>query len=57
MPDHPSPRSRRHRLRVTVRTMMTLVLILGSGLGWIVRRAQIQREAVAAIQRAGGSVI
>ncbi|MFI5456455.1 MAG: hypothetical protein ACHRXM_13480 [Isosphaerales bacterium] len=34
---------------------MILVLVLGGGLGWIVHRAQIQRDAVAAIQRAGDS--
>jgi hypothetical protein len=37
--------------------MMALVLTLGCGLGWIVHRAQVQREAVAAIRRAGGSVM
>ena len=30
-------------------------LFLGGRLGWIVHRAKIQRDAVAAIQRAGGS--
>jgi hypothetical protein len=57
MPDPSSPRCRRQRLHVTVRTMMTLVLIVGAGLGWIVHRAQVQRQAVAVIREAGGSVI
>ena len=30
--------------------------MLGSVLGWIVSRAKVQRDAVAAIERAGGSV-
>jgi Leucine-rich repeat (LRR) protein len=33
---------------------MALVLILGGGLGWILYRARVQREAVAAIRRVGG---
>ena len=57
MPNLSLPSSRRHRLRVTVRVMMALVLILGCGLGMIVHRARVQREAVAAIRRAGGSVM
>src|SRR5579863_3049030 len=47
---------RRARVRVSVGTMMVLVLIIGGGLGWVVRRARIQRLAVAAIQDAGGGV-
>ena len=56
MLEEPSPKSWRRRLRVSVRTMMTLVLILGGGLGWLVHRAHLQRDAVAAIQEAGGVV-
>jgi hypothetical protein len=33
---------------------MALVLILGRGLGWILYRARVQREAVAVIKRVGG---
>ena len=33
---------------------MVLVLITGGGLGWVIYRARVQREAVAAITRAGG---
>jgi internalin A len=33
-----------------------MVLVIGCWLGWIVRSARIQREAVAAIQDAGGTV-
>jgi internalin A len=36
---------------------MVLVLLLACGLGWIVRRAGVQRDAVAAITTAGGSVV
>ena len=43
------------RVRLTVRTLMVLVLVLGGVLGWVVHRARVQREAVAAIKRAGGN--
>ncbi len=55
----PSPTQRRcYRIPVhlSVRALMVLVLILGGGLGWVVHRARVQRDAVAAIERAGGSV-
>jgi hypothetical protein len=35
---------------------MILVLIIGGWLAWMVRRAQLQRNAVEAIVRGGGSV-
>jgi internalin A len=38
-----------------VRGLILLVLVVGVWLGWIIRSARIQREAVAAIQRAGGT--
>ncbi|AGA30234.1 leucine-rich repeat domain-containing protein [Singulisphaera acidiphila] len=43
-------------IRLSVRGMMLAVLILGGGLGWSVRRAHVQRDAVAAIKRGGGLV-
>jgi hypothetical protein len=43
-------------LRLSVRWLIVLVLVIGVWLGWIVRSARIQREAVAAIMRDGGSV-
>ena len=51
-------RARWRRLvpRLSVRGLIVLVLILGAWLGWIARRARVQRQAVAAIHRAGGSV-
>src|SRR6516165_8790615 len=51
-----SPRSWRRFLRFGVRGLIVLVLVIGAGLGWIVRQAHIQRDAVAAIKHAGGSV-
>ena len=47
-----------HRLplRLSVRALMVLVLIFAVWLGWLVRSARIQRNAVAAIERAYGSV-
>jgi hypothetical protein len=35
---------------------MVLVLITGGGLGWVIHRAQVQRDAVAAIKRVGGHI-
>src|SRR5262249_51645408 len=50
------PISRRRWLRTSVRGLIVLVLLVGASLGWLVRSARIQREAVAAIERAGGRV-
>ena len=46
----------RRYLRFSVRGLIVLVLVIGLGLGWIVRSVRIQREAVASITRAGGSL-
>jgi hypothetical protein len=43
-------------LRLSVRGLMLLVLVLAVVLGLFVRRAQVQREAVAAIRQSGGTV-
>jgi hypothetical protein len=60
MPDQPLPNSRRQWLRLSVRGLIVLVLIVGGGLGWIahlVRSAQGQRDAVAAVRKVGGFVL
>jgi hypothetical protein len=49
--------SRGPYVRMSVRGLMALVLIVGGGLGWIVHEAQVQRNAVAAVKKAGGSVV
>ena len=49
-------RMRRRHLRISVRGLIVVVLLVGAFLGWIVQSAQTQREAVAAITRAGGQV-
>src|SRR3954464_4351966 len=60
MIDHPEkparPRPRRG-LRLTLGAMMISVLILGGGMGWIAYRIRVQRQAVATIIQAGGSVL
>ncbi len=57
MPGTAPPRPRRRwRRAFGLRALMTAVLVLGGGLGWIAYRARIQREAVAAIEQAGGHV-
>ncbi|QEH38975.1 hypothetical protein OJF2_75870 [Aquisphaera giovannonii] len=53
------PVSRRpwwQRLRLSVRALMVLTLVIGGLIGWFIRCATIQREAVEAITAAGGSV-
>jgi len=52
----PVSRPWRRFLRFSVRGMIVVVLLVGGCLGWIVRSARIQREAVAAITKSGGSV-
>ena len=54
----PKPLSRPwwNYVRFSVRALIVLVLLIGAGLGWLVRSAHVQRDAVAAIRRAGGSV-
>jgi hypothetical protein len=44
------------RVRLSVRTSILLVAVVGCGLGWIARRAHARRDAVEAILRAGGRV-
>ena len=56
MSERPSPRSWQRRLRISVRGLMVLVLITGGGLGWVIHRARVQRDAVAAITRVGGHI-
>ena len=46
----------RRFLRFSVRGLIVAVLLIGGWLGWIVRSARIQREAVAAITQAGCQV-
>jgi internalin A len=43
-------------VRISVRALIDAVLIIGAGMGWLVRRSQAQRDAVAAVKRAGGNV-
>jgi hypothetical protein len=50
------PATRRRWLRISLRGLLVLVLIVGGWLGWAVRSARTQREAVAAIRRAGGGI-
>jgi internalin A len=50
------PPRRRKRFGLSLRVLMVLVLLLGGGMGWYAYRARVQREAVAAIEAAGGKV-
>jgi internalin A len=53
-----TPKKRRwwNRLRISVGAFLALVLVMGVWLGLILRSGRIQRDAVAAITRAGGEV-
>jgi hypothetical protein len=42
------------RVRFSVRAMIVLVVVVGCGLGWVVHRARVQRDAVSALLRMGG---
>ena len=50
----PDKRPWRRYLHLSLRAVLLLVLVLGSWLGWMARGVRVQREAVAAIERAGG---
>src|SRR5580700_7143156 len=45
------------RMRMSVRVLMLLILLLASGMGWLAHCARVQREAVAAVEKAGGRAI
>jgi hypothetical protein len=44
------------RLRLSLRSLVFLVLVLGATFGWIFNQAEHQRVAVATIERAGGEI-
>lgn len=50
------PRFLQRLLRLNVRMAMAFIAVVGMGLGWLVSSSNAQRDAVAAIQRAGGRV-
>ncbi len=47
----------RRFLRFSVRGLIVVALVIGAWLGWIARSARIQRDAVASIRRARGTVL
>jgi internalin A len=53
----PVARPWRRHLRSSVRSLIVLILLSGLWLGWFVRSARIQRDAVAAVKRARGEVL
>jgi uncharacterized protein YjbI with pentapeptide repeats len=53
MPHQALRNSQRQWLRLSMRGLLVLVLVIGTGMGWIVRQARIQREAVEAIDNLG----
>ncbi len=53
----PGRHSLRRYLHLSLRSLLVVILVAGIWLGWLVRSARIQREAVAAIERTGGKVM
>src|SRR5262245_42630968 len=45
-----------NRLRLSLRGLIALVLLIGGGMGWMVRSARVQRDAVAALERTPSAV-
>jgi internalin A len=56
VPDQTKMNTGRRWLRISIRALMALVLIIACALGWIVNRARVQRIAVVAVRKAGGTV-
>jgi hypothetical protein len=56
VPDRTKINTGRRWLRISIRALMALILIIACALGWIVSRASVQRNAVAAVKKAGGTV-
>ena len=56
MPAAPVSRPWRRYLRFSMRGLIVLLVVIGVALGWLVRGARNQREAVAAIRKTGGLV-
>jgi hypothetical protein len=54
--DNSVPSPRRSRLALSLRAMMVVILLIGGGLGWFLVRVRTQRDAAAAVKRAGGSI-
>jgi internalin A len=49
--------TKRRRFGLSLRVLMVVVLVLGGSFGWLAYRARVQRQAVAAIEAAGGTVL
>ena len=56
MTDKPTLQTTSRYMRLSVRSFIVLIFVIGVWLGWIVRRAQFQRDVVAVIRKAGGAV-
>jgi internalin A len=56
VPNKPGSRRRWKYVRVSVRGLALLTLMISVGLGWAVRSARVQRDAIAAIDKARGEV-
>jgi hypothetical protein len=57
VPDRTKISVGRRWLRVSIRALMALVLTIACALGWIVNRAHVQRNAVVAVRKSGGTVL
>ncbi len=52
----PNPSPRRRWFRISLRGLMILILVVGAVVGWMAQTIRTQRQAVAAVQAAGGFV-
>jgi hypothetical protein len=57
VPKHSPPKSRRHRLAISVRTLMIIVLLVGGPPWWWLNQHRRRQEAVAAIKRLDSSIV
>ena len=57
MTDEPVRKPWLYRFNFRLRSLMIAIGILCVAMGWIIHRARVQREAVMAVQRAGGEVM
>jgi hypothetical protein len=43
-------------VRLSVRTLIVVVFVIAGALGWLTHRARLQRQAIAAVLKAGGNI-
>jgi hypothetical protein len=54
-PDSPLHRQPK-RFRLSLRMLLSIIMVIGFGLGWVVHLAHVERDAVVAIEKIEGKV-